>query len=68
VPNDREFIAEQHVQVFENQSSDFFDFTKEVRQITPLDPSWNQRLNWHHFDGCTRMKTNMLHSSPVAQR
>jgi hypothetical protein len=49
-------------------SHPIFDFTKEVRQITPLDRSWNQRPNWHHFDGCTRMKTNMLRGSPVAQR
>jgi len=40
---------------------------KKFRQITPLDRSWNQRLDWHHFDGCTRMKTNMLRGSPVAQ-
>ena len=41
---------------------------KEVRQITMLDPSWNQRLKWRDFDGCIRMKTNMLRGSPVAQR
>jgi len=28
----------------------FWDFTKEVRQITPLDRSWNQRLKWRDFD------------------
>ena len=33
-----------------------------------LDLSWNQRLKWRDFDGCTRMKTNMLRGSPVAQR
>jgi hypothetical protein len=49
-------------------SHPIFDFTKEVRQSTPLEPSWDQRLNWHHFDGFTRMKINMLRGSPVAQR
>jgi hypothetical protein len=29
---------------------------------------WTERLNWHNFDGCTKMKTNMLRGSPVAQR
>ncbi|HLW82742.1 MAG TPA: hypothetical protein VKS20_11970 [Candidatus Acidoferrales bacterium] len=38
LPNAREFLAEHSVQVFENQSSDFLDFIKEVRQNHTVGP------------------------------
>jgi len=41
---------------------------KKSGKSRSLDRSWNQRLKWRDFDVCIRMKTNVLLSSPVAQR